>query len=64
MRNHGVVLDAKLTFADHVDATVAKANRMLGLLIRSMQMSAGAHRTQFDNGTALAAYTRLTSDPC
>ena len=37
MRDLGVHLDEKLTFGDHVDATVRKANRMLGLLTRSFQ---------------------------
>ena len=55
-RDLDVILDAKLTFADHVDATVAKANRTLRLLIRSMQVSAGAHRTRFDHVAVLAAY--------
>ena len=36
-RDLGVILDAKLTFACHVDTAVAKARRMLGVLIRSMQ---------------------------
>jgi len=56
IRDLGVILDAKLTFADHVDATVSKANRMLGLLMRSMQVSVRAHRTRFDHVAALAAY--------
>ena len=56
VRDLGVTLDAKLTFADHVDATVAKANRMLGMLIRSMQVSASAHRMRFDHVAVLAAY--------
>ena len=38
-RDLGVILDAKLTFASHVDSAVAKARRMLGLIIRSMQQS-------------------------
>ena len=37
IRDLGVILDSKLTFSHHIDATVAKANRMLGLLMRSMQ---------------------------
>ena len=39
-----------------VDATATKANRMLGLLMRSMQVSADSHRTRFDYVAALAAY--------
>lgn len=37
MRDLGVVLDEKLTFAGHIDCIVRKANRALGLLIRSFQ---------------------------
>ena len=56
VRDLGVILDTKLTFADHVDATVSKANRMLGLLIRSMQVCTRAHRVRFDHAAALVAY--------
>ena len=35
MRDLGVLLDSKLTFGDHVEHTVRKANRALGLLIRT-----------------------------
>ena len=56
VRDLGVILDVKLTFADHVDATVMKANRMLGLLIRSMQVARRDHRVAFDHTAALAAY--------
>ena len=38
-RDLGVILDDKLSFARHVDTTVARARRMLGLVIRSMQQS-------------------------
>ena len=37
MRDLGVMLDEKLTFNDHIDRTVTKANRALGLLMRSFQ---------------------------
>ena len=37
MRDLGVLLDEKLTFSEHVDATVRKANRALGMLMRSFQ---------------------------
>ena len=56
VRDLGVILDTKLTFADHVDATISKANRMLGLLVRSMQVSSRAHRVRFDHAAALVAY--------
>ena len=37
IRDLGVTLDTKLTFGAHVDLTVKKANRALGVLIRSFQ---------------------------
>ena len=45
MRDLGIVLDEKLTFANHIDFTVRKANRALGLLIRSFQT--GKHGRSF-----------------
>ena len=38
-RDLGLILDQKLTFAQHVDKTVSQGNRLLGLLIRSMHAS-------------------------
>lgn len=35
MRDLGVLLDQRLTFGDHVEHTVRKANRALGLLMRT-----------------------------
>ena len=37
IRDLGVILDKKLTFQPHVDHIVKKANRVLGLLIRSFR---------------------------
>ena len=56
VRDLGVILDSKLTFAKHVDATVAKSRRMLGLLIRSMQMSACPRRAKLNYRALLTAY--------
>ena len=56
VRDLGIILDSKLTFADHVDAVISKANRTLGLLIRSMQVAGRVGRTRFDHAAALAAY--------
>ena len=39
MRDLGVVLDSKLTFASHVDDVVGRANRALGTYLRSLQTS-------------------------
>ena len=55
-RDLGVILDSKLTFATHTDVTIAKANRMLGLIIRSMQLSRQHHRANLHHKTMLCTY--------
>ena len=50
----GVVLDQKLTFAEHVNSIVTKANRALGLLIRTFQSA--SPRCKLNKQAALAAY--------
>ena len=55
-RDLGVVLDAKLTFASHVDSAVSKANRMLGLLIRSMQLPRFRRNSRLDHRALICAY--------
>ena len=52
----GVMLDEKLTFAQHVDEVVRKANRMLGLLIRSMQAASCMRGARFDHRPVLTAF--------
>jgi len=37
LRDLGVILDTKLTFRPHIDNSIKKANRALGLLFRSFQ---------------------------
>ena len=54
MRDLGVVIDSKLNFASHVSRIVSRANRALGLLIRSFQT--GARGTKFNQKTLLATY--------
>ena len=56
VRDLGVILDSKLNFACHVDATVLKAKRMLGLLIRSMQLPGSPRRARFDCKAMLSAF--------
>jgi len=56
IRDLGVLLDSKLTFSHHVDATMAKANRMLGLLIRSMQMPNCPRQDRFDHKAVMCAF--------
>ena len=55
-RDLGVILDTKLTFATHVDLTLAKANRMLGLILRSMQLSRRHNRGTFDHKSMLCTF--------
>ena len=52
MRDLGVILDRKLTFGEHVDYTVRKANRALGLLMRTLQT--GKHGRPFRIGNQRA----------
>ena len=54
IKDLGVILDQKLTFEDHINATVSKANRALGLLIRTFQ-SASRH-CNFNRRSALATF--------
>ena len=56
IRDLGVILDDKLTFGHHVDEVVRKANRMLGLLIRSMQTAPCMRGTRFDHRPVMTAY--------
>ena len=46
MRDLGVLLDQRLTFGEHVEHTVRKANRALGLLMRTF--ATGKHGRPFD----------------
>jgi len=55
-RDLGVLLDSKLTFGPHVDHTIAKANLMLGLVIRSMQLSRCTNRARFDHKAMLCTF--------
>ena len=54
VRDLGIILDAKLTFSAHVSSVVTKANRSLGLLIRSFQTS--FRQQKFDRKALLTAY--------
>ena len=61
----GVILDRKLTFSHHIDNIVMRANRALGLLIRSLQ--AGRRNTMYDKRAIVAAYcanVRATLEYC
>ena len=54
VRDLGVILDTKLTFSAHINHTVAKANRALGVLIRSFQT--GLPRQKFCMKTLQVTY--------
>ena len=54
VRDLGVILDPKLTFSAHINNVVSKANRSLGLLIRSFKT--GLPRQKFDRRALLVAY--------
>ena len=54
VRDLGVILDTKLTFSAHINQTVSKANRALGILIRSFQT--GLPRQKFSKNTLQATY--------
>ena len=43
MRDLGVILDEKLTFSCQIDQVVSKANRALGLMIKSFQANEAYH---------------------
>lgn len=54
IRDLGVTLDTKLTFAAHISDIVRRANRSLGILIRSFQTSSS--RSKFDRTALVTAY--------
>ena len=58
IRDLGVWLDSKLTFAEHINITVNKANRALGVMIRSLQIghTSGGVRRKLKPEPILAAY--------
>ena len=56
VRDLGVVLDRKLTFAAHVDSTVNKANRMLSMLMRSVQIPACPRRVRLNHVALISGF--------
>ena len=54
IRDLGIIIDSKLTFAQHVDHAVKRANRALGLLMRSFQT--GVRPGKFRTSAILTAY--------
>ena len=63
MRDLGVMLEEKLTFGEHVDYAVRKANRALGLLIRTLQTGKNGRYPKTANQRALlsAYYANVRS---
>ena len=53
MRDLGIMIDQRLTFGDHVDFTVRKANRALGLLMRTLQTGKNGRPLKAENTRAL-----------
>ena len=56
VRDLGVILDAKLTFAQHVDVTVRKCKKMMGMIMRGVQLPRCPRRVKFDHSALIAAY--------
>ena len=56
IRDLGVILDTKLTFGPHIDQTVIKANRALGVLIRSFQKATPGGHLNLNVSSVLASY--------
>ena len=55
-RDLGIILDSKLTFSSHIDSTVSKANRMLGLILRSMQLPRFRRGSRLSHKALICAY--------
>ena len=58
VRDLGVIIDSKLNFSDHIDFTVKRGNRALGLLIRSLQ---GVRGSYCKSGVIAAYYANVRS---
>jgi len=54
IRDLGITLDTKLTFAPHINNIVSRARRSLGLLFRSFQTGLG--RSKFNQSALMCAY--------
>ena len=65
IRDLGVILDTKLTFGPHVNQAVVKANRALGVLIRSYQRAIpGGNLNVSSVLTSYFAYVRSNMEYC
>ena len=47
MRDLGVILDSKLTFSPHIDSVIGRANRALGVYLRSLSSDRGPRGKKF-----------------
>ena len=56
MRDLGVILDSKLTFASHIDDVVGRANRALGTYLRSLQTSRARTGRRFEAAPLITAF--------
>ena len=56
MRDLGVVLDTKLTFASHIDDVIGRANRAMGTYLRSLQTSRAWTGRKFKPAPLITAF--------
>ena len=56
MRDLGILLDSKLTFGPHIDNVVGKANRALGMYLRSLQTYRAPAGRRFSPGPIMAGF--------
>ena len=56
MRDLGVILDSKLTFASHIDGIIGRANRALGIYLRSLQTSRAITGRRIEPAPLVAAF--------
>ena len=56
MRDLGILFDSKLTFGPHIDSVVVKANRALGMYLRSLQTYRAPAVRRFPPGPIMAGF--------
>jgi len=56
MRDLGILFDSKLTFGPHIDSAVGKANRALGMYLRSLQTYRASAGRRFSPGPIVAGF--------
>ena len=56
IRDLGILFDSKLTFGPHIDSVVGKANRALGMYLRSLQSYRAPAGRRFPPGPIIAGF--------